>query len=228
MPLTRVRTGGITDANITTAKVADAAIATAKIADDAVTTAKVEAGLNNTVLLDTHTDASAVDYGGDVVIHNWGSHVGTYKKFKILTRCVNVGNGNFHMYGTYRMANSNAPMVSGRLHGHGIGSTNRGLFDGTGQWIRIGYRVPTNHPIVTEQIISNDDFGLTTNEELTTISYTSTWHQDNSGFSYNAGSVEVTSQTSDVAQFLLNSDPADTGAGSDNLWRVKSYLWGIV
>ena len=219
MPLTRVRTGGITDANVTTAKVAD----------DAITTAKVEASLNNTVLLDTHTDASGVDYGSDVVIHNWGSHVGTYKKFRILTRCVNVGNGNFHMYATYRMANTNAFYTAGVIRGWGIGSNNRELHnDSNGQWIRIGYRVPENHPIVTDQLISNDDFGLTNNQELTTISYTSTWHQDTSGFSYNAGSVECTSQTSDVSQFLLNSDPADSGAGSNNLWRVKSYLWGII
>jgi len=213
---------------LNTRSLPDNAITTAKIANDAVTTDKVEAALNHSVLLDTHTDSGGVDYGPDVVIHNWGNHVGTYKKFRILTRCVNVGNGNFHMYATYRSANSNAPMFSGRLHGHGIGSTNREVFNGNAQWIRIGYRVPVNHPIVTEQIISNDDFGLTTNQELTTISYTITWHQNNSGFSFNSGSVECTSQTSDVSQFLLNSDPADTTAGTNNLWRVKSYLWGII
>ena len=214
---------------LNTRSLPDNAITTAKIANDAVTTDKVEAALNSHVLLDTHTDSGGVDYGGDVVIHNWGAHVGTYKKFRILTRCLNVGDGNFHMYGTYRMANGNAFMTSGVITGHGIGSNNRELHNSaSAQWVRVGWRVPVDHPIVIDQLISNDDFGLTTNQELTTISYTTTWHQDTSGFSYNAGSVECTSQTSDVSQFLLNSDPADTGAGSNNLWRVKSYLWGII
>ena len=214
---------------LNTRSLPDNAITTAKIANDAVTTDKVEAALNSHVLLDTHTDSGAVDYGGDVVIHNWGAHVGTYKKFRILTRCVNVGDGSFHMYATYRMANGNAFFTSGTLYGHGIGSNNRQAHSsGAAQWIRIGYRVPTDHPLVTDQLISNDDFGLTTNQELTTITYTTNWHQNNSGHSYNSGAVECTSQTSDVSQFLLNSDPADTTAGTNNLWRVKSYLWGII
>ena len=41
MALTKVTTGGITDATIATADIADSAVATAKIADDAITTVKV-------------------------------------------------------------------------------------------------------------------------------------------------------------------------------------------
>ena len=70
---------------LNTRSLPDNAITTAKIANDAVTTDKVEAALNSHVLLDTHTDSGAVDYGGDTVIHNWGAHVGTYKKFRIFS-----------------------------------------------------------------------------------------------------------------------------------------------
>jgi len=216
--LTRVRTGGITDANVTTAKVAD----------DAITTAKVETALNHTVLLDTHTDSSGVDTNADREIHDWTSHVGTYSKFRILTRCLNVGNGNFHLYQTYRCANGNQPSLTGNIRGWGMGSNDRALTNGSGSWFLIGYRAPQNYTIVTDQLISNDDFGLTSNEELYTIRFTTTWHQDGSGQSWAEGTVENTSQTSPISKFLLNSDPGDTGAGSDHLWRVKSYLWGII
>ena len=218
MPLTRVRTGGITDANVTTAKVAD----------DAITTAKVETALNHTVLLDTHTDSGGVDTNNDREIHDWTSHVGTYSKFRILTRCLNVGNGNFHLYQTYRCANGNQPSLTGNVRGWGMGSNDRALTNGSGSWFLIGYRCPQDYTVVTDQLISNDDFGLTSNQELFTIRYTTTWHQDGSGQSWAEGTVENTSQASPISKFLLHSDPADSGAGNDHLWRVKSYLWGVI
>ena len=229
LKLKSIATGNLPGAlKIATENIPDSAITTAKIANDAVTKDKVENSLNHTVLLDTFTDASGVDTSGDREIHDWASHAGTYSKFRILTRCLNVGDGNFHLYQTYRCVNGNQPSLTGNVRGWGMGSNDRALTNGSGSWFLIGYRCPQNYTIVTDQLISNDDFGLTYNEELYTIRYTTTWHQDGSGQSWAEGTVENTSQTSPISKFLLNSDPADTGAGSNHLWRVKSYLWGIV
>ncbi len=229
LKLKSIATGTLPGAlKIATENIPDSAITTAKIANDAVTTDKVENSLNHTVLLDTHTDASGVDTSGDREIHDWTSHAGTYSKFRILTRCLNVGDGNFHLYQTYRCVNGNQPSLTGNVRGWGMGSNDRELNNGSGPWFLVGYRAPQNYTIVIDQLISNDDFGLTYNEELYTIRFTTTWHQDASGQSWAEGTVENTTQTSPISKFLLNSDPADTGAGSNHLWRVKSYLWGIV
>jgi hypothetical protein len=234
-----INSAKIADDAIVTAAISDGAVGTAQIADDAVGNTKLDLTANYTLtgsirtpngfdLLGTYDQTgSDVNYNSDVELHDFTSHLSTYKQFLVHTYVQNTSNGNMHVYFAYRCENTNAPTFQGQLNGAGSAGSNNTPFQGDNSYVGVAYRLDDNQFSCTKQLITNAK-GITNNAVYYGIMYETQWVYAGTQTSHAQGSVRGTDQASPTCKVLLNVDGADSGAytGNGNC-RVFSLVWGV-
>ena len=243
VPVDGVSTGNIQANAVTTAKINTDAVTSAKIAANAVGSSEIDLTANYTYtgnviqpsgwqLLSTYdNESSPVNMDPDTLIHNWGNHVSDFRTFMIIGSGFNVSDGSYHMYATWRMANSNQPMMQGNIrgfnHANGVNTPYAG---GVGAWSRFAYRHSNNPgPFSYMFQVVNGASGGAANTQRNIVHVTSTWLYHNTGTAHATGVLHSTTQNdSPIAKFMINVDQSGYGeASSSRTVQLKSYCWGL-
>lgn len=243
-----VTSSTINDGAVTSSKLASGAavanigtggINTAQIANDAIDNTKLDLTGDYTLTGDIRTpngfdllhvyDQTSADvaYDTDTQIHNFGTHVNTYKQFLVHTHLINTSGGGMHVYFEYRCANTNQQIWEGQITGGNHGGGTNTPFQGQGSYIRTAYRLDNGHMMSTKQLISNPK-GLTNQASYHSIMFETSWYYQSTGSAHAQGMARATGTGSPTSLIHLNVDPSDgtayTGAGNA---RVYSLIWGV-
>ena len=197
------------------------AVTSAKIAANAVGSSEIDLTANYTYtgnvidpsgwqLLSTYdNESSPVNMDPDTLIHNWTNHVNNFRTFMIVGSGFNVSDGSYHMYATWRMANSNQPMMQGYIRGFNhSGNTNTPYGGGVGAWSRFAYRQSNNPgPFSYVFTVVNGASGGASNTQRNIVHVRSSWLYHNAGTAHAVGAIHSTSQNdSPISQFMINVD----------------------
>ena len=228
---------------VTSVKIPSDAITSAKIAANAVGSSEIDLTANYTYtgnviqpsgwqLLSTYdNESSPVNMDNDTPIHNWGNHVSDFRTFMIIGSGFNVSDGSYHMYATWRMANSNQPQMQGNIRGFNhTNNVNTPYAGGVGAWSRFAFRQSNNPgPFSYMFHVVNGASGGASNTQRNIVHVTSTWLYHNTGTAHATGVIHSTTQNdSPIAQFLINVDASGYGEqSSTKTVQLKSYCWGL-
>ena len=143
----------------------------------------------------------------------------------------NVSDGSYHMYATWRCANSNQPLMQGNIRGfnHQNGA-NTPYTGGVGAWSRFAYRHSNNPgPFSYMFHVVNGASGGASNTQRNIVHVRSTWLYHNTGTAHATGVIHATTQNdSPIAKFMINVDHSSYGEGSSTRTvQLKSYCWGL-
>jgi len=174
-------------------------------------------------LLDTHEDASTVDYAASVEIFDWSSYLNTYKVFHIELYYYPVASsGAQHLYNQFQ--DSASSIVGLRYATSGLSQDNSIATPsyGTGNYWLTGYGVQNSTAYSHNLTIVNGRLSDTSLD--ITMRLQSCWYREGYGSTYANGACMADNST-EVSKYFINMDQASAGGGEDG--RVYARLWGV-